>query len=233
MMGLLLLAAACGDQGGELRDATERRRAAAAEAHDDSVQDGTAPPDARIPAFVLNDSAPATAAPLATPADSTAAPAAPPAADSAPAAPAAQPLGEWTAGGTTARRRAGTVTLRGLRAGVNTGFDRVVLDFGADPVPGYRVEYIDTPTECGSGEPSAVAGGAFLAVTLRGAQAHEEGGRATVARERRVNMPILREMQVTCDFEGEVQVVLGTAARGRYRVTELGTPSRLIVDLQP
>jgi hypothetical protein len=40
-------------------------------------------------------------------------------------------------------------------------------------------------------------------------------------------------MQITCDFEGEVQVVLGAAGRGRYRVTELTQPSRLIVDLQP
>lgn len=235
LMGLLLLSA-CGEQGGELRDATERRRASAAETAGDSVEDGTAADtgDGRIPAFVLNDSSPATAAPPPV-ADTVVAPAVP-AADTTPAVPApaaAQPLGEWTAGGTNTRRRGGSATLRGLRAGVNTGFDRVVLDFGADAVPGYRVEYIDAPTECGSGDPSAVNGAAFLAVTLRGAQAHDEGGRPTVARERRVNMPLLREMQITCDFEGEVQVVLGAAGRGRYRITELTGPSRLIVDLQP
>jgi hypothetical protein len=45
-------------------------------------------------------------------------------------------------------------------------------------------------------------------------------------------MPIVKEYEFSCDFEGEVQVVLGVSSPNRYRVTELQNPTRLIVDIQ-
>lgn len=232
--GMMVLAAlaACGDQGGELRDATERRRASGTGADslggDGAAQEGD---PGRLPAFVLNDSAPA-ATPSATPADTAAATPTP---TPTPTPPGETPLSPWTAGvADRVRTVSGPVTLSDVRFGVNAGFDRVVLEFLGSQAPGYRVEYVNGPAyHCGSGEAASLAGAGRLAITLRGTEAHNERGQATVQpRERRLNMSVVREMEFTCDFEGEVQVVLGVAAPNRFRVTELSNPTRLIVDVQ-
>jgi hypothetical protein len=109
----------------------------------------------------------------------------------------------------------------------------VVLEFLGSSVPGYRVEYVEDAQHCGSGEGIRAAGSGMLAITLRGTQAHDERGQATVSpRERRLQMPVIKEYEFSCDFEGVTQVVLGVAAANRYRVTELQNPTRLIVDVQ-
>jgi hypothetical protein len=220
---LLLLLAACGGSGGELREATERRRAEAAGA--DSSAGVVAAQDTgefRAPAFV----------------DTTGAPAASPMADTTPApAPAINPPGqpEWSAatrkGG---REGGGTSTLLGMRVGQNAGFDRLVLDFGADPVPPYQAEYVDSPVHaCGSGDPVPVAGQGFLLVRLRSARAHDEGGRATVTQRQILpRTPILREVEMICDFEGMIEIVMGVQTPNPYRVLVVPTPNRLIVDLR-
>ena len=232
--GMVMLAAAlaaCGQQGGELAEDTARRRAAGAGA-DSAGGDSAAPaPDepGRMPAFVLSDSSPVTLPPTPAGADTTGA--TPPAQTPPPAG----PQESWTAGTTDrVRTMSGPVVLRDLRVGLNAGFDRVVLEFLGGTVPGYRVEYVDRPVRhCGSGEPVQLAGDAWLAITLRGTQAHDERGQATVSpRERRLQMPIIKEYEFSCDFEGEVQVVLGVSSPNRYRVTELQNPTRLIIDVQ-
>ena len=215
---------ACKDEGGELRDVTERRRAELANrdttqdhAHGDDVDSTT-----RLPAFT-GDTAGRTA--IAVP-DSAAK-------DSAkgPAAPT---------GWTTAPRQGGTpnvpTTLRGVRAASNPeGFDRMVLDFGTDPVPGWHTTYSARPAlACGSGAPVQVEGVRWLRVRLQTAQAHDEQGQPTV-RQRRLplgGMPVLREMVISCDFEGEVEVVLGVSAANPYRVMELANPTRLVIDVK-
>jgi hypothetical protein len=232
MMTMAAALAACGEQGGELRDATERRRAREAGA-DSLGGDTTAAGQAtgRVPAFVLVDSgAPATPAATTTPgaAVDSARPATQPGVD-----PATQQ--QWTAGvRDQVRTVPRPVTLRDVRVGVNQGFDRVVLEFLGSNVPGYRVEYVDRPVhQCGSGDPTPVAGDAWLAITLRGTQAHTDQGQATVQqRERRLQMPIVKELEFTCDFEGVVELVLGVSRPNRYRITELQNPTRLIIDIQ-
>lgn len=233
-LGMMTMAAAltaCGEQGGELRDATERRRAQAA--GEDSMEVDSAAsgqPSGRVPAFVLTDSgAPADVAPRpGAPADSP---------RSATPTPGVDPSTQqpWTAGvRDQVRTVPRPVTLRDVRVGVNQGFDRVVLEFLGSGVPGYRVEYVDRPVHaCGSGDPVPVAGDAWLAITLRGTQAHTEQGEATVnQRERRLDMPIVKELEFICDFEGVVEIVLGVSRPNRYRITELQNPTRLIIDIQ-
>lgn len=232
-VGMMVMLAACGEQGGELRDATERRRAQAV--GDDSLPADTAGgerPAGRVPAFVLGDSAPPATPPPTGQAVDSAAPGTPPATP-----PAADPTArqEWTAGVTDqVRTMRVPVVLSDVRVGVNQGFDRVVLEFLGSGGPGYRVEYVDRPVrQCGSGDPTPVAGDAWLAITLRGTQAHDERGQVTVQqRERRLQMPIIRELEFTCDFEGVVEIVLGVSTPNRYRVTELQNPTRLIIDVQ-
>jgi hypothetical protein len=233
MMAMAAALAACGDQGGELRDATERRRAEAVGADSSQGDSAAAQATGRVPAFVLADSAaPATpSTPAATGvAVDTVRPGTPP-------GPVVDPATQqaWTAGASDQVRTVRMpVTLRDVRVGVNQGFDRVVLEFLGSGAPGYRVEYVDRPVrQCGSGEPASVAGDGWLLVTLRGTQAHNDRGEATVQqRERRLKMPVVQELEFTCDFEGVVQIALGVSRPNRYRVVELANPTRLIVDIQ-
>lgn len=140
--------------------------------------------------------------------------------------------GEWTAGITQVRRGRGA-TLRAVRAARNEGWDRVVFEFDGAVVPGYRVEYVDRPQHCGSGDAVQVAGQGWLEVRITPAQAHTEAGQVTVAqRETRLALPVLREMEQTCDFEADVTWVLGVASPNRYRVSELTGPARLVVDVK-
>ena len=221
MAASLALLAACSGGGGELREETARRRAQSA------IIDTAAPGEAadsagefRLPAFV-----------------DTAASAPPAPADTTPAAPAAKPAGqaEWSASPREAGKAGPNASiLRGMRVGLNAGFDRLVLDFGDGPVPPYQIEYVDSPVrQCGSGEPVQVAGQGWLLVRLRSAQAHDDAGRATV-RDRRIipTTPVLRHVEIICDFEAQVEVVMGVQAPNPYRVLVVPTPNRLIVDVR-
>lgn len=226
MAAAALASAACGDQGGELKDVTARRRAeqlAADSANDSAAARPPADTGYQIPAFADQDTA-ARTAPAAAPADTAA----------KPATPAAPPPAEWTSATREVGRPGVAATLRGLRTAANAGYDRVVLDFGAGAVPGWQVEYVDTPVRrCGSGEPVEIAGDGRLRIRLRTAQAHDDAGQPTVRqREQSLSMPNLRELEMTCDFEGDVEIVLGVSSPKPYRVMELSSPSRLVVDVQ-
>ena len=137
--------------------------------------------------------------------------------------------------GTTAatekqRADAPVAVLREVRAAEQQGFDRVVFEL--DGMPGYRIGYQDRPVQCGSGEPVEVAGAARLQVQLLPAQAHTEAGEPTVReRERHLDLPVLKELESTCDFEADVTWVLGLSSRRPYRVQELASPARLVVDV--
>ena len=225
MLAATAAAGACKDEGGELRDVTARRRAelAGRDTTRDRPADGGADTATRLPAFA-GDTAARTAVVFP---DSAAAPA-----DTAKRA--AAPTG-WG----TAPRQGGTpnvpTTLRGVRAASNPeGFDRMVLDFGADPVPGWHTVYATRPTfGCGSDDPVRVEGVRWLRVRLQTAQAHDEQGQETVSQRRLpLGMPVMREMAIACDFEGEVEVVLGVSAANPYRVMELANPTRLVIDIQ-
>jgi len=177
-------------------------------------------------------------------AQAPAGPGAPPDAPAPAAEPAPAPTGsvatedpknrEWTAA-TVKLERASLkpVTLRSVREGKNEGFDRVVFEFSGTQVPGYQVEYVDKPVyHCASGNEIPLAGQGFLQVRLMPAQAHE-GGQVTVAgRERKPALPVIQELKLTCDFEGEVTWVLGNTGPRKFRLMELREPTRLVVDVQ-
>ncbi len=141
---------------------------------------------------------------------------------------------EWTAGVVDIKRSSlKPVTLREVRSARNEGFDRVVFQFDGDQVPGYHLEYIDKPViKCGSGDPTDIAGQGWLQVRMTPAQAHADGKVTVAERERKPKHPILEELELTCDFEGEVTWVLGVKRPNKYRVMELKEPTRLVVDVQ-
>lgn len=142
---------------------------------------------------------------------------------------------EWTAGDTKEERQVtGAALLRELRTARHEDFDRIVLDFGADDVPGYRISYIDRPVrQCGSGDEVPIAGDGWLSITVEPANAHTEAGEATVReRERTPRLPVLLELEMICDFEAVVEVVAGVASPERYRAFVLPSPNRLVVDIR-
>lgn len=157
-------------------------------------------------------------------------------AEAARPAPAGTPaVSGWTAGLSEKARPDGyPALLRSVRAASQEGFDRVVFEFEGTTLPGYQVEYVDKPVrQCGSGDAVEVAGDGWLEVRLTPAQAHTEAGEATVEeRERSLTLPVLRELESTCDFEAHVTWVLGVASPNRYRVLELSSPARLVIDIQ-
>ena len=126
------------------------------------------------------------------------------------------------------------VILKEVRTGRHENFDRVVFEFAGAGVPGYHIEYVDKPARaCGSGEPVQVAGNGLLAIQLKPAHAHTEAGEVTIRdRQRVLNLPVIKEMKLICDFEADVQWVLGLSSPNRYRVLELSKPARLVVDIR-
>lgn len=129
---------------------------------------------------------------------------------------------------------AGPGIMQAVRAGRHEHFDRIVFEFAGDQVPGYHVEYVDRPVrECGSGHTVELAGDGWLEVRFMPSRAHTEAGEVTIQRrERTYGYPVLRELALTCDFEGVVTWVAGVAAPNRYRVQEFADPPRLVLDIR-
>lgn len=126
------------------------------------------------------------------------------------------------------------VTLSEVQPVSREHFDRVVLTFDGETLPGYHIEYIDKPVrQCGSGNVVPLAGQGWLSVRMSPAQAHNAQGQMTVsARALKPDCSLLKEMAMTCNFEGQVEWVLGLAAPNRYRVIELEDPARLVIDIR-
>jgi hypothetical protein len=141
----------------------------------------------------------------------------------------------WTAGITSVGHDVSEIaTLSAVRMAKHEGFDRFVVEFKGPQLPSYHVEYVDRPVrQCGSGDVVPVAGDAWLAIRLQPAQAHDEQGRATIEeRKASPRFPILLEAHIVCDFEGQVEWVLGVSSPLGYRVSELTRPARLSIDLR-
>lgn len=143
----------------------------------------------------------------------------------------ATPAPEWTAG-IIDRPRPDLFPARlvAVRTETHDGFDQIVFEF-EERVPGYHTEYIDQPVrKCGSGKVTHLAGDGWLEVRMSPANAHTKEGEPTVAdRERRPNLPVLSELELTCDFEAVVTWVIGVESPNRYQVRELTSPPRLVV----
>jgi hypothetical protein len=152
-------------------------------------------------------------------------------------APADDPVGGWTAGIVdlpATDPSAGVATLRDLRWAGHDGYERVTFEFEGSALPAVHLEYIDRPVrQCGSGNPTPIAGDGWLEVLLSGAAAHTEAGEPTITpRESFPQLGNLREVEITCDFEAEVVVVLGVGSPNRYRTLVLEQPARLAVDIR-
>jgi hypothetical protein len=139
-----------------------------------------------------------------------------------------------TAGVTDKESRAEQVAiLTAIRIGQHSDHDRIVFEFSGPSLPGYHIEYIDKPVRsCGSGEVVPLAGDGWLEIRMSPAAAHTEQGQPTIkTRAFTLNLPAVRELKSTCDFEADVTWVAGVSSPNKYRVLELIDPVRLVVDI--
>jgi len=140
----------------------------------------------------------------------------------------------WTAGVTHRPSNRGIGVLYGVRTARHDEYERIVLDFGADTLPGYKIEYVDRPVrQCGSGEVVPLEGDAWLMIALEPSHAHDDNGAPTIQnRDRKLNYPTLKRIKLICDFEAHVDWVAAVAFPAKYKVLELANPTRLVIDLQ-
>ncbi|MBW3547634.1 MAG: hypothetical protein KY452_05815 [Actinobacteria bacterium] len=131
----------------------------------------------------------------------------------------------------------------GVRVGRHACFDRLVIDLGAKPAPGYWVGYTDRFATSGKGEPVSVAGGAILMVNARAPG--YVNGQATVPWRAGAHIVTpeqfssggfrtFRDLAYGGSFEGETDFGLGVRARLPFRVFQLDGPgggSRLVIDV--
>ncbi len=114
------------------------------------------------------------------------------------------------------------------------GFDRIVFTCEGFHHPTWKVRYVNPPIQqCASGNNIAVTGNAFLQISMDTAQAHTEAGQPTITeRDRHLNCRNLKQLVLTCDFEGKVGFVIGLDSKKPYRVVELQNPTRLVIDVR-
>ena len=131
-----------------------------------------------------------------------------------------------------------TALLTAVRAAGQEGFDRVVFEFAAG-LPGYRVGYVERPVrQDGSGNEVEVAGQAVLEVRMSpasGAEVSASGVRTTYTGPDRLRPrggSVVTEVVRVGDFEAQLTWVVGTSARSPFKVTTLGSPARLVVDVR-
>jgi hypothetical protein len=127
--------------------------------------------------------------------------------------------------------------LRSVRVTADAGYDRVVFEFADSVLPGYLIEYPEGPIrQCGSGDEVPLAGSPGsdrMIVRLEPAQAHDERGNSTIPnREWAPRLPVVREMKLVCDFEGQVEWAIGLASRRPFRVIEVAPSAHIIVDVR-
>ena len=143
---------------------------------------------------------------------------------------------EGTAGKTEKKnpKATGASLLRYVRSARHATYDRVVFEFDGPQLPTFKIEYIDKPIRaCGSGDVVPFAGDAWLSVRFSGANAHTDAGEATIKdRVRSPNLPVVKDLKLICDFEAEVELVLGVSTPNKYRVLELKSPTRLVIDIR-
>jgi len=119
-----------------------------------------------------------------------------------------------------------------VRTGRHATYDRTVFDFTGG-TPGYRVEY-GTLIHQARGDNVPLAGAAALVIVFHWATAHDiNTGAPTYDMGRTLDpkLPTLRQIKFGGDFEGYVSAGLGLTGRVGFRVFQLHSPDRVVVDV--
>ena len=120
----------------------------------------------------------------------------------------------------------------GVRVAAHEDFDRVVFDLEGEGVPGWWIDYDDTPGQQGSGFPIEHGGVTALNV-------HIDGTPYPFILEREVvdigTVPgaggVVSDVTSAGIFEARSQFAVGTSGRLPYSVTALENPTRVVIDV--
>ncbi|GAA3129671.1 AMIN-like domain-containing (lipo)protein [Nonomuraea salmonea] len=146
--------------------------------------------------------------------------------------PAAQPGPTRTAEVEVDRGGMEPAVVTNVRYAAHDTYDRLVVDLRGG-IPGYDVKWVDGFVQDGSGKPIDVRGGAYLQLTLFPAHAHDDEGEPTWGGGPvyAAGLGNLTKVVRTGDFEGRVGIGLALDRRAGFRVTEQGSPDRLVLDV--
>jgi hypothetical protein len=124
--------------------------------------------------------------------------------------------------------------LTAIRTGLNTGFDRVVLDLSSGPSPSVSYQLVDELIADGSGEVVWLTGEFFINVVVTPAAAHDAAGNPTYPgpqKFRTRNLHNVMAVAVTGDFEAHLSIGLGVRSRTAVNVFTLTGPNRVVIDV--
>jgi hypothetical protein len=134
---------------------------------------------------------------------------------------------------TSATTQPSVPVMTGIRTGLNTGFDRIVLDMSG-PRPNVSYQLVDELIADGSGEIVWLTGEHFISVTANPAAAHDGNGNPTYTGPQKFRTRNLRNVMavaVVGDFEANLTIGLGTRYQSWVRVLTLASPTRVIIDV--
>jgi hypothetical protein len=126
--------------------------------------------------------------------------------------------------------------LTDVRVAHQTGFDRIVFEFGAPPgatahIPSYTVsrqastKFVKDP----SGMPVTMRGSSGLRIVFQGASgATSYNG----SRDQIYSLPVVQEVEQLGDFEAVLSWGAGLTQSACIRTLELSNPTRLVIDVQ-
>jgi hypothetical protein len=125
----------------------------------------------------------------------------------------------------------GQPVLNNVQATTSNCSDVVTFTFAGTGLPGYEAKFAASAEQCGSGMPVTTAGPAKITLRFEPAVAHDQDGNPSGAPQSLApNLPSVKELKSTCDFEGVVAWVIGTESKF-YTVTTASSPPRVIVEV--
>jgi hypothetical protein len=125
-------------------------------------------------------------------------------------------------------------SLTNIRTGLNTGYDRIVLDLTDGLRPEVSSQWVDELIEDPTGEIFWLTGEHFLNVVATPARAHDDNGNLTYLGPRKFRTRNLRNVMavgITGDFEAHLSIGIGTRYQSWVRVFTLTAPQRVVIDV--
>lgn len=131
----------------------------------------------------------------------------------------------------TVDRSESIVRVLDLRYAEHPRFDRVVLDLRGKN-PGYDIRYVRRLTYDFRGTRVHLKGRRHMSITLMPAFGYTSSGKGVYEGPNRVyvDLPTLKGIAVTGDFEAYFTVGFSMDRRAPYRIFTLTEPSRLVID---
>ncbi|MGP3982067.1 AMIN-like domain-containing (lipo)protein [Streptomyces sp. KR80] len=119
------------------------------------------------------------------------------------------------------------------RTGVHPTFDRIVIDVKGK-LPPTTVRRVKELRYDGSGAKVPLRGKYFLEIKLSPAAAHNEAGQSVYKGPRlvKLNMPEVKGLALTGDFEGVVTFGVAFKERPCYKTFTLHRPERFVLDIR-